>query len=337
MALYSFENMKLQRIEMTRFSEEGILERQHMQNAIKNDIGIIDENCLIISEEFSEWDDSQRRIDLLAIDTGGNVVVIELKRNETGAHMELQAARYAAMVSTLTFTKACEIFEKYLNINKLDQDPKSSLMNFLGWEQPEEDKFALDVRIILVSADFSKELTTTVLWLRDKNIDIKCVRSIPYKYQGKIILDIEQIIPLPEAISYQVKFKEQSNERREARQSIKDYTQYLFDGNMYNKRKLVLAVVKKWIETYNPKDFDVLVAAFPQEIHGGAMFVTLDIAKNTFSRQGILRHFINDNEIIEFEDGSKYALSNQWGKDNINSFIERARQLNYSIEEQLPE
>ncbi len=48
-------------------------------------------DLLVVSEEFGEWDDSRRRIDLLAIDRDANLVVIELKRTEDGGHMELQA------------------------------------------------------------------------------------------------------------------------------------------------------------------------------------------------------------------------------------------------------
>jgi len=41
-------------------------------------------------------------------------VVIELKRTEDGGHMELQAIRYAAMVSAMTFDGAVEIYGRYL-------------------------------------------------------------------------------------------------------------------------------------------------------------------------------------------------------------------------------
>jgi hypothetical protein len=61
---------------------------------------------LVIGEAFCQWEDSKRRIDLLAIDEGANVVEIELKRTEDGGHMELQAVRYAAMVSAITFDKS---------------------------------------------------------------------------------------------------------------------------------------------------------------------------------------------------------------------------------------
>ncbi len=110
MAIYSFNNNSLQKIETTNFSSEGILERQHLQSTLKRQIDVIAPNCLVISEEFSEWSGSQRRIDLLAVDKEGNLVVIELKRTETGEHMELQALRYAAMVSTLTYIERFSTF-----------------------------------------------------------------------------------------------------------------------------------------------------------------------------------------------------------------------------------
>jgi len=333
MSIYSFNNNLLEKVETTTFNSERILERQHLQMAIKLQIDVIAPNCLVISEEFSEWSGSQRRIDLLAINNEGNLVVIELKRTETGEHMELQALRYAAMVSTLTFSRATEIYQKYLLSVGDENNAENKLLDFLGWEEPQEDDFALDVRIILVSANFSKELTTSVMWLNERNLDIRCVRLIPYKYQEQILVDVQQIIPLPEVESYQVKIKQQSEERREARKSSKDYTRYLFQENSFNKRKLVLAVIQHWVADKKPTVFEELLKAFPQETRSGGMFVSEQEAKEIYSRQGIYRHFLGDGEVLEFSDSTKYAISNQWGKGNIEKFINQAKKLGYEIEE----
>jgi hypothetical protein len=48
---------------------------------------------------------------LLANDKDANLGVIESKRSEDGGHMELQAPRYAAIVSVLIFDEAVETFE----------------------------------------------------------------------------------------------------------------------------------------------------------------------------------------------------------------------------------
>lgn len=114
MSLYNIANKNLTALTPTTFAAEGLQERQDLQEALKGCIDAIAPDCLVISEEFSDWEDSKRRIDLLAIDRSANLVVIELKRDEVGAHMELQALRYAAMISTMTFEKACEYYGRYI-------------------------------------------------------------------------------------------------------------------------------------------------------------------------------------------------------------------------------
>ncbi|HFQ5355571.1 TPA: hypothetical protein ACGVAX_002784 [Vibrio vulnificus] len=141
----------------------------------------------MISEEFSDWEDSRRRIDLLAIDRNANLVVIELKRDEIGAHMELQALRYAAMISTMTFDKACEYFERYIAKEELEINARETILEFVDLDESSLDDFGNDVRIVLASADFGKELTTSVLWLRDKGIDISYVRLTPYRYKDDVL------------------------------------------------------------------------------------------------------------------------------------------------------
>jgi hypothetical protein len=57
----------------------------------------------------------------------------------------------------------------------------------------------------LVSADFSTEITSTVIWLNGTyNTDISCYRIVPYRLGAEILLDLQQIIPLPEAKDFQI-------------------------------------------------------------------------------------------------------------------------------------
>ena len=171
------------------------------------------------------------------------------------------------------------------------------------------------------------------MWLNERNLNIRCVRLIPYRHQSQVLVDVQQIIPLPEVESYQIKIKQQSEERREARKSSKDYTRYLFQGNSFNKRKLVLAVIQQWFSENKSSQFSELLQAFPQEIRSGGLFVPVDDAKEIYGRQGIYRHFLGDGEILELPDSAQYAVSNQWGKGNIEKFIIQAKKIGYEIEE----
>lgn len=327
MPIYSFSENKFSKIDKTHFSNEGILERQNLQEAIKQNVSILCDDCLVISEEFSEWSEGHRRIDLLAIDKNANLVVIELKRDDTGGHMELQALRYAAMISTMTYEQGVRIFRKFLEANNLEGDAEEILLNYLEWEQPEEENFASDVRIILVSSDFSKELTSSVMWLNERDVDINCIRLIPYKMNKEILIDVQQVIPLPEIEDYQINVRQKSGKIREAKRSY-DRTKYLYNGKTYNKRKLVLAVLLDWVKQNEPIDQGSLYKAFPMK----RLFISYKEAKEIAARDR-KRHFIGEDQIISLPDGSIIAISNQWGSPRIEKFVSLARQKGFIITE----
>lgn len=332
MAIFKLNNDNFERVEQTQFSSEGILERQHIQNALKRQIDVIAPDILIISEEFSEWSDSKRRIDLLGVDRVGNIVVIELKRTETGEHMDLQAIRYASMVSTLTFIRAVEIFANYLLTIESDLIAADELSSFVG---DNIENFASDVRIVLVSSDFSKELTTSVMWLNEKDLDIRCYRLIPHKLNTEILIDVQQIIPLPEAESYQVKVREQKEERREALKGARDNTKYNFNGEIgLGKRGIVRSVWLKYISDNQTISYEKLIQDFPSDIRG-RLFVEREQALEQQKRDGngLSRYFVEDDEVINIED-KVYTISNQWGKGNIEKFLEYSSKLGYEIEKE---
>ncbi len=70
------------------------------------------------------------------------------------------------MVSTMTFDRVVETYSRYLARHVQSEDPREAILDFLEWEEPDEDLFAQDVLILLASANFSKELTTAVMWLQ---------------------------------------------------------------------------------------------------------------------------------------------------------------------------
>jgi hypothetical protein len=225
MPLYEITTTHLTALDQTSFDAVGLKERADLQRLLREQIAVIAPSTLVICEEFCDWEDSRRRIDLLGIDTQARIVVIELKRSDDGSHMELQAVRYAAMVSALTFDRAVDVYRGYLQRNGSNEDPRTKLLEFLDWTSPEEEEFGQSIRIVLAAADFSKELTSSVMWLNDQGLDITCVRLKPYRYNSTTILDVQQVIPLPEAADYQIQLRQkeqQAKQHRAERHDIRD-------------------------------------------------------------------------------------------------------------------
>ncbi|MCW8088474.1 DUF4268 domain-containing protein [Sabulicella glaciei] len=229
-------------IAVTTFEAEGWRERGDLQRLLKDHIVALEEGLMVLTEEFGGWSDSSRRIDLLCLDKLANLVVVELKRTADGGHMELQALRYAAMVSAMTFEQAVETFARHRNRASPDTDgARAEILDFLGWTTAREDSFGNDTRIILAAADFGKELTTTVLWLRERDIDIRCVRLRPHRLaNGNLLLEIQQIIPLAETAEFvtsiQNKRIAERKERNERGQLLERFLQQLSERALQRTR-----------------------------------------------------------------------------------------------------
>ena len=59
-----------------------------------------------------------------------------------------------------------------------------------------------DQRMILVAANFRKEVTSTVMWMLNHSINVKCFKATPYQYNNNLFLTMEQIIPVKETADY---------------------------------------------------------------------------------------------------------------------------------------
>lgn len=332
MAIYQVDDNEIIAIQETSFAERGIKERSDLQRLLKMQVNIISPDTLVIAEEFGEWDESRRRIDLLGIDKAANIVVIELKRTEDGGHMELQSIRYAAMVSTLTFDRVVDIFGKYIKENDLDENPREKILEFLEWEEADEDQFGQDVRIVLASAEFSKELTTAVMWLNERSLDIRCVRIKPYKDGDRTLLDVQTVIPLPEAEAYQVQIREKQQKERQSRKSSKDFTRYDVTVNGITvtnqpKRGVMFNVIKPIIGSgVKPEEIaDVitwrknnLFYHFDEELDEEQVIARLADEDKGGAIPKHRRYFSKEDELFHI-DGNTYLLTNQWGLKTLEA------------------
>lgn len=312
-------------LDETSFNDERISEKD-LQKMLRSNIGMIVENpdVMVIAEEFSNWQDASRRIDLLGIDQDANLIVVELKKTGDGAHMELQALRYAAMVSTMTFEHAVEAYKRFLKNEK--RDAKGELLEFLGWEEPNEEEFAQKVRIVLASPDFGRELTTSVLWLRDQGIDIECARMRPYRQNGKLLLDIQRIIPLPEAEQFLVRLRDKRFKENISRKknTLHDVT---LGGNAQTSLPMVRAILAKFTYLVEqgvspeafaaccPKQKDSVIRAVDGKIENGAEFIRLANKAPDVTQVKSTKFFCDDGELVR-HDGRTYALASAiWHQD----------------------
>ncbi|MBD5282170.1 MAG: DUF4268 domain-containing protein, partial [Bacteroides sp.] len=220
------DNNKLLPARKCKFSELNLTERRHLQEWIADNPDSLGEELLIIQKEFAGFAETNERLDLLALDKDGRLVVIENKRDNTGKDVTWQSIKYASYCSTLSKTQLISIFADYLvrnhgiaDVNSL-QEAEDRIKEFLGIESSDEDGgnvWDINVgantqRIILVAVNFQIEVTSSVQWLSKYGLDIKCIKVTPYKFENCIIVDFDQIFPQNEMKDYTVKLAEKEKE-----------------------------------------------------------------------------------------------------------------------------
>lgn len=113
----------------------------------------------------------------------------------------------------------------------------------------------------------------------------------------------------------------------------KDFSKYLFNGNTYGKSRLVLAVVKKYVEDHHPATFDELEEAFPSSIQGslGVVRRIEDVSDKYKGVGGVKRYFVGD--VIELASGEQVIVCTQFGAPNTEKFVEHVtNKLGYIID-----
>ena len=206
------ENRESEKITEVEFSQFGFQERRDIQEWIAANPGILGERLLIIGKEFSGFDRTNERLDLLAVDIDGKLVIIELKRDHTGSDAHWQAIKYASYLHRARDEDIIRMFASHANIS--ESEAIEELLQHLG----ADDLSSLnnDQRIILASHRFAPEVTSASLWLNEKTPDenlITCIQLVPYQdtETDTLYIQANTIIPVPGIEDYVIGVSDSSD------------------------------------------------------------------------------------------------------------------------------
>nr|WP_314266799.1 DUF4268 domain-containing protein [uncultured Moellerella sp.] len=225
----------LHSLQEVSFSSLGFHEREHLQEWLaKNPQALtkkkdINDELLIIQKEFAGFDYTKERLDLLALDKEGNLVIIENKLDDSGRDVVWQALKYAGYCANLRKEQILDIFQRYLDKYNPEENRSASeiIIEFLNCDSLDGVQLnkSLTQRVILVAASFKKEITNTALWLIQFGLQVQCFKITPYQFGKDIFININQVIPTPEAESYMIGIAQKEAEERSINNEMKQRNQ----------------------------------------------------------------------------------------------------------------
>jgi hypothetical protein len=110
----------------------------------------------------------------------------------------------------------------------------------------------------------------------------------------------------------------------------RDTTKYILDGKKYGKNRLVLAIVKKYMEENPDTSANKLITIFDKSLQGslGVVRTLEDVKKNCTDYK--TRFFVLPNETIKTTT-DVCVVCTQWGIGNIGNIVVRAKQLGTEV------
>ena len=188
-----------------QLSDAGFMERQHLQEWLVANPEVLGDDVKIVAIEFDRWqtfagDVKKDRLDILAIDSSGRLLIAELKRGQATSHVDLQSLKYAAAVSRFDPETLTQAYQRFLNSRTerevTIEEAKQRLEDHI--DGPLEQETWLQPRIALIAHGFDESVTNTVVWLSEAGLDIALLRYQLYGTSGDPLFVISQMYPTPE-------------------------------------------------------------------------------------------------------------------------------------------
>lgn len=141
---------------------------QQLEDMIVSDPRILSLEWLLIGRQ--EQTSHGGRVDLLAVAPDGSLVLIELKRDRTPREIIAQALDYASWVETLTPDKISQIFQRFSNGKRLDEEFLARFGSVL-----DEETLNQSHQIIIVAAELDPSTERIINYLNARDIAINAV------------------------------------------------------------------------------------------------------------------------------------------------------------------
>lgn len=217
------DKKSLEPIKKTAFKQVGIKERGDLQEWLVHNPEVFGEDLLVIQKEFAGFSETKERFDMLALDQQGNLVIIENKLDDSGRDVVWQALKYASYCASLTNQQIKDIFKQYLRDSNRNENVDEVFMDFFGNEDYEDQLNKGNTqRIILVSGEFRREVTSTVLWLSKYGIRTQCFKASVYSFKDELIFNLEQIIPMKDIGDYEIRMADKNLEEVTNQEELKN-------------------------------------------------------------------------------------------------------------------
>lgn len=178
----------------TTLAEQGLMETTHLESWVIEHPEVLGDGVIVVATQFDQWrsdagDSARERLDVLALDTNGQLVVVELKR-DGDRRVHLQAITYAALVANFSKDVLGQAHAHHLS--RTSGRHVSAEEGLRALTDHVEGDWEVDIlrqpRVVLIAERFPSQVLTTAQWLTDVSggtITVECIEVHLFTQPGE--------------------------------------------------------------------------------------------------------------------------------------------------------
>jgi hypothetical protein len=204
-------------------ADAGLSERAHLQEWVLAHPEMLGPDVKVVAFEFGRWTATsgilaRDRLDVLGLDREGRLVVVELKRDQAPDTVDMQALKYAALVSRFTHDDLARVHAQYLTRQRGELvSAETAAVELEEWATITEEALRLP-RLILLATEFPATVTATVVFLHQQlGLDVQLRKFQAYRTAQETLVTVSQLYPPPDIEEFVLspEISEQRQERTE--------------------------------------------------------------------------------------------------------------------------
>ena len=200
MQLFTTSGTSATALNKTSLAALGLKERQHLQEWVIAHPSVMGDDLLVVTAEYDSWRGSdgvasKDRLDVLALEPSGRLVVAELKRDED-RDVHLQAVNYAALVSRFDLETLAEAHAKFLSRRGTPTDVDQARERLLEHVEEFDVETLRTPRIVLIAGAFPRIVSHTAVWLSEMGLDVSLVQVSVWMAGEQVIGSFERLYPI---------------------------------------------------------------------------------------------------------------------------------------------
>lgn len=189
-AIWSLEDKK-------ELQTSSLINENELEDMIAENISLLSDEWLIVGRQVRTLYGGE--IDLLCIDIGGNLIVVELKKNKTPREVTAQALDYASWVNDIDTEELAEI---YLRHTKGEKSLDDAFFERFGTKLIENIDDT-DTQIVIVATGMDGSTERIIKYLKGFGLDISVLFFNIFEHEGKRLLSRAWIIESEQMVSSQ--------------------------------------------------------------------------------------------------------------------------------------